>query len=109
MAKYTKETGSSTAAQLQFEKQMYNIGALVVGFEGQLERMFEHDNYIKKLLVKPAGYEREDYLLVVTAYIDGADVVAFQQGSDLSEVLTGLIKRLKNGSVKWKADGYANE
>jgi hypothetical protein len=59
--------------------------------------------------LKLKRFESQDakLLLVMKAYdVDGRPVVAFHAGNNVLDVLAGAMRRLRNGSLKWKEDQY---
>jgi len=51
----------------------------------------------------------EPLLLIVKAYnADGAPLVAFHAGRNVLDILAGAMRRMRNGTIKWRNDDYAN-
>jgi len=54
------------------------------------------------------GSEIETLVIFTGIDEDGTPVVAFHGGAPASEALIGGLRRLVNGSLRWKIDGYRN-
>lgn len=109
MTKEQKEFGSARASAIAYQTQMMRLGEVLSSFEKRHEGFGDDEGFIKAIRFVPASPVRAENLLVITAFWDGADVVAFQRGFSLAECLQGFINRLGNGSIKWKEDEYAEK
>lgn len=104
-----KEYGSAYKAQAAFDKHIYRVGSQILLFEHLQEQFYEQEGYIKAVRILPASPVRAEYLLVVSAFCEGGDKVAFQRGDSFADCIVGFLNRLKAGSLKWKDDEYANK
>ena len=84
------------------------LGVTVTMFERRLETMEDAGIFPKSMLFKLYTGDREDVFVVVKADSEGGPVVAFGGGMTLGEALRSTLERMYNGSIKWKADEYAD-
>ena len=62
------------------------------------------------LSVRGPRHEGDEIMIVVRGVDeDGAPVVAFHSGFSLGDALRGVAGRLNNGSLRWRADEFANK
>lgn len=74
----------------------------------QMERYARDEEGVKAFRVRGPRWEGDEYMIVCNSVDgDGAVVVGFHTASTLTEVLTGLGNRLRNGTMKWHVDKYA--
>jgi len=73
----------------------------------EMDRPDDSDQRVLKVVIKAPQWYGGEYFAVVTADgDDGAPVVAFHTAESLVGLLTGLGNRLRNGSLKWRADEF---
>lgn len=99
--------------ELKYSNTRY-INALVAmaelfnAFEDFAENLYSDDIMITSVRVKLPDWSSDSYLVVIRADQEGRGVVAFHGAESFSGVLMGLLQRMKNKSLKWKEDMYAN-
>lgn len=109
MTKRNKEVpGNTLESQRIFERELMRIGLAVLALESGLVRMEQDDVVLKAIRLAYAGGPQGDVLCIMTATTEEAGVVAFCSGSSLSAVLCTVSNQIRNGSIKWKEDQYAN-
>lgn len=61
------------------------------------------------LTIRGPQFRGGEYLVVIRGLDEeGAPVVAFHSALDIGEVVRGVESRLKNGTLKWRADEFAS-
>lgn len=106
--KYEEVPGSAIGSQLAYQKALIRFAEKINLYEASLEHLFEDDINVTSLSIRHPLDEGEDYLITIRAIAAGEKVVAFHDGASLFEALEGLVNRLRNKSLRWKADKYAD-
>ncbi len=107
MQKKKRGEHSAYARQLAYQEEMYKIGCLIVDYDRHIGEYFEDDILVSGMSFRLPMEDGQDYLVTLRAIIGGEAKVAFHAGATFQEVIVGLINRMKNGSLKWKVDVYA--
>lgn len=107
MVKHKDTPGNAMESTLNYQRAMLRFAESVVQFEWLYERLFARDVELLGLTVRIPDRDGMDYLVTVRAQVEGQRVVGFHAGATLYETLEGTLNRLKNKSLKWKADQYA--
>lgn len=106
--KYKEVPGSAYGSQLAYQKALIRFAEKINLYEASLEHLFEDDVVVTGLTIRHPLDEGEDYLITMRAIRAGEKIVAFHDGSSMFEVLEGLVNRLRNKSLRWKKDKYAD-
>lgn len=107
--KYEDVPGSAMGSQLAYEKALIRFAEKINLYEATLEHLFDDDIIITGMTIRHPLDTGEDYLVTLRAVIAGEAKVAFHDGASLLEALEGLVNRMRNKSLKWKADKYASQ
>lgn len=105
---YEEVKGSSYMSAANYERALQRAGAKLYDFEPVVERLFDDAIEVRSMAVRLPQAEGGDYLVTIRAYKEGKAVVGFSSGSSLTETLVGVVNRLQNRTVKWKADQYGS-
>lgn len=109
MAFKKKDTNSgkgirgAVAYQAELAKQMSEL----YQYQHWMESLDEDEFDFVSLTMRGPKEEGGEFLAVVRAWVAGEQMVGFHGGSSLIECFLGVSRRMKNGSMKWKADEYA--
>jgi len=98
--------GNAMASAAAVQRQLLRMGDVLVRMEHTLEKAYENEVDVKRISVTMPDMERGDYMVYVSAYVDGKKMVAFHGGATFSEAIVGAIDRLANRSLKWREDKY---
>lgn len=101
--------GNTMESQRLFDEQLRNIGRSVLMLESGLKILEDSGIVVKALRFVHNGGSRGDILCVVTAHTETGGIVSFVSGVDLSATIRTMSNQIRNGSIKWKEDQYANE
>ena len=75
-----------------------------------MEQRLYRTEGVKTIRVRGPLDPGDEYLIVVRADADdGTPMVGFHSGVDLASAFIGLANRLRNGTLKWHMDEYANK
>jgi len=106
VTEYEEIPGNARGSMLAYQRSMLRIAEQLARAEYVWERLAEGMTEVVSFSVRLPQYAGGEYLVVVRAIQDGKPVVGFHSADTLSEVLRGVLARLTNGSIKWKADKY---
>lgn len=109
MAKYKDIPGNAMGSVLAYQRALMRLGEKLNEYERTLESLFDDDIIVNSMSIRHPMDEGEEYLVTVRVVRGGESLVGFHAASTLSESLEGLLNRLRNKSMKWKADKYAKE
>lgn len=105
---YKEQPGDARGSALAYQQQMVRMAQQFVRFEQILERMFEDDEEVTGMSIRVPNTEGADYLVTVRSRCGNENRVAFHSGASFAETVRGMVARLENRSLRWKADEYAN-
>ena len=81
----------------------------VVLLGNDMDRGAEEEGHIRAFRIRAPRYMDDEFLMVAYRESeDGTPQVTFHAASSAGEVLVGFSSRLRNGSLKWHTDKYAN-
>lgn len=104
-----KEHGSALKGAVAFQEELAQE-ALVLRRVDRWLGLQEEDNFrLVALKLRAPMEDSAEYLVVVSAYVDGRAMVGFSAGSTIMEALLICSRRILNGSIKWKEDQYAQD
>lgn len=106
MSKKRTEHGNTISAQAAFDREVHLTGSRVFDINSFVHQGVRDKFIVRSIKFRAGNTPGADWLVVITAYSSGTPVVAFHSGVGFKDTLLGLASRLKNGSLKWKADEY---
>ena len=100
--------GDAVASAHQVTVYWFEVGVAM----GDIDRYRDIDHLdaptLLEIRVKCDPADDMGVLIVVKALSDDGPVVAFHRGESVVEAIQGASRRLKNHTLKWREDGYAN-
>jgi len=99
--------GNAMGSQAAYVRQMLRQSEALLGFEDDVRRLDEADMFILTVSVRFPHGDRSEYLAVVRVDGAGGRRVGFHNAPTYLETLVGVVNRLKNGSMRFKEDVYA--
>lgn len=103
------EHGSALRGAVAFQEELAQEALLIRRMERWFDGKDEDEFDLKAMRFKAPIEETGEYLLVVTAWVNGVSMVCFTNGDSVYGCLSAFAKRLLNGSIKWKEDEYAQD
>lgn len=95
--------------EVVYEEQATKVGNAVALLERLCDDLRKQERVdVRGFSVRLGVGTGDEHLLTLRAMIDGEQVVAFHAATTLPELLRGTYARMRNGKLKWRADGYAN-
>lgn len=98
--------GNAMAAAIAVQRAMIKFAEQFYRAEDLFDHLFEDGVQVTGIRIKLPDQEREGYMAVVSALVDGEPVVAFTGGSTYQEAQLGALQRLENRSLKWSSDRF---
>lgn len=111
MSKYPMQDvpGDAVASARQVTQYWYDVGQ-AVGDVDRYQELASHDQpELYELRIKCDRGDDQGFLVMAKGFTEGGYVIAFHRGESVVEALVGMSKRLKNHTLKWKEDQYAND
>lgn len=99
-------SGQESAAAAATDRLQRRMGATLMRAEVVLEHLFDEGSYVKSITFRMPVSEGEEYLAVVRLATESGMQVAFHGAPTLGECVEGVLNRLQNKSLKFKADQY---
>lgn len=99
--------GNTIQSSIDYEAYLIKIGRSMLRTDRMCENAAADGLTVKAIRIKFPDTPGGGYLAVVTADFDGVACVAFHGGTEFHDVVTGLLNRIQNRSLKWKEDNYA--
>jgi len=96
--------GNAIASQAAFDREMVRTAAGIYRVDDVLARLYEDDCNITRFGIICPNMLRTEYMGVVNAVSAGAPIVAFHGGQTFKDCLVGMLARIENGSITWRAD-----
>lgn len=101
--------GDAVASARAVTEYWYEVGRAL----GDIDR-FQTTGHVDQpelyeLRLKCDTGDPEGFLVIAKALGETGYVIAFHRGETVVEALVGLSKRLKNHTLKWREDQYAND
>jgi len=97
---------SESAATAATDRLQRRMGASLMRAEVVLDGLFADEVYVKSITFRMPVSEGEEYLAVVrVSTLDGAQV-GFHGAPTLAECVEGVLNRLQNRSMKYRADQF---
>ena len=99
--------GDSVASARAVTQYWYDIGSGL----GGLDRYRANEGHDKPILyelkIKCDPSDEQGVLVMAKAYTEDGYVVGFHRGESVVEAVTGMARRIVNGTLKWREDQYA--
>jgi len=99
--------GNSMGSHAAYLRQMVRVAETLQDFERVSDGLWEEDVYISGISVRFPTDDRPEYLVVVRVDGAGGRLVGFHDAPTFLEALVGVVNRLKNRSMQFKEDKYA--
>lgn len=100
--------GDTIASARAVTEYWYGIGRLI----GDLDRYRETDHLeaptLTALTIKCDPQDTQGVLVMAKGFSEDGWVIAFHRDETVVDALSGMVRRLKNHTAKWKKDVYAN-
>lgn len=109
MPKNPEVPGNTLASQAVVDREIVGAGKALFALDSKIWHMWHAGDQMLQIKLVVKATDGSDVMCVVTAQIEDVQVVAFHNGDSIRSALTGLSKRLANGSLKWRRDEYAAE
>lgn len=107
--KAEEHAGNALDSRAAYAKQMLRLGELVNTMEASIDNLWDDQIQVTSIRLSLSNETRSDVLVVIKATTEGEAILAFHSAETIPEAVTGLCNRLKNKSLKWKEDEYANQ
>lgn len=104
---YEEVPGNSLRSQANYERALIKAGDTLYHFESVVDGLDSDEIEVTGVTIKLPDEPGGDYLIVARGYVGGKPHVAFTGGTSLVEAMMSLVNRLRNRSMKWKVDRYA--
>ena len=96
------------ASDKRYERWSKTLATSMQHIELYAESVQEDKPTLVSFSVKCDADDEKGVLIVGRGYLGNDWYVCFQGGISVTDALTGFGNRLRNGSMKWKEDAYAN-
>lgn len=106
MTKPKDVPGNTLQSQLLFDRELHKVGHRVYDIDSFIQRSVRDKFVVRAIKFRAGKVPGAEWMAIITAYSPDGPVVAFHSGEGFKELVVGLAARLKNGSLKWKADEY---
>lgn len=106
MTKHKDIPGNTLQSQLVFDRELHKVGLRVFEIDDFIHKSVRDKFVVRAIKFRAGKVPGAEWMAVITAYSPDGPVVAFHSGESFKELVVGLAARLKNGSLKWKADEY---
>lgn len=103
---YEEIPGNAAGSHAAYVRALVRVAEALLDFEQTAERLFEEDVHIRGMSIRMPDDDRPEYMAVVRVYEGGVKKVGFHNAPSFSEVVVGVVNRLKNRSMKFKDDEY---
>jgi len=101
-----QHNGNTLAAQAAFDREMVRVAAVLHRLDGIADDSFREERLITGLRLSFPSMTRDGYLAVMSSETAEGKFVAFNADPSPVTALIGIILRLENRSIKWKADQW---
>jgi len=98
--------GNAMASVEAVQRMMLKLAQKVLQTDGMLQRLYEGEVDVVSIKFIAPNMDKGEWMAVVSGTVNGTPVVAFHGGTEFHECLEGVLNRLQNGSMAWKADKY---
>ena len=99
-----KAAVEAQARLIAADRRKEELESSVAKLSEWLENPGDGETYVTQLTVKPNWGDDGDCFVIMKALIGGEKRIAFHGGNVLSDAIIGVMKRLLNGTMKWKED-----
>lgn len=109
MKKNQDVPGNAMMSAQNHQRRLIRMAETLQRLEPVLEKLWDEDTIVMGMSIRFAVDEGDDYLATIRAQKDGEQVVSFHSAQTFYEVVEGVINRLTNRSLRWKADEFAGK
>ena len=92
-----------------FEKYVQGLARGLMNIDMYHQDIQEGRPTLTKIIIKCDPDDEQGVLIIGSGYEGGTWKVCFHRDVDIPATVTGFGNRLRNGSLKWKDDDYANK
>jgi len=103
---YEEIPGDALGSQAAYMRQLVRLAETLMEFESVSDRLWEEEVYIFGVSIRFPADDRPEYLAVVRVGGVAGKQVGFHSAPTFAEVVSGVIQRLKNRTLKFKEDEY---
>lgn len=109
--KYPKDDvpGDAVASARAVTEYWFEVGRTIGDIDRFLDIGHVDQPELYEFRVKCDKSDPQGYLVVVKGLGEDGYVIAFHRGETVVEAMVGVARRLKNHTLKWKEDIYAND
>lgn len=100
--------GDAMGSAVMHQRMLLKSGQSLHNLAYGTEHMFDQGVRIRRITFKCGGDPRGSWLVIITVVTAEGPLVAFHNGEGLLSAVEGLAARIRNGSLKWKEDEYAD-
>jgi hypothetical protein len=109
MAKYEAEVpGNVVQTGINIQNEHLKLARPIYIMSGRQEVGKETGFTMRAIRFRAPSVQGEEWLGIVTAWVDDNAVVAFHRGDTLADCVRGTFNRMVNGKLRWKDDEYGN-
>ena len=101
--------GDSVASARAVAEYWYDVGRAIGDYDRFQETGHVDQPELYDIRVRCDKSDDQGFLIIVKGFSESGYVVAFHRGETVVEALVGMSRRLKNHTLKWKEDMYAND
>lgn len=108
--KYPKDDvpGDAVASARQVTEYWYHVGQALGDVDRFQETAHVDQPELYELKIKCDRSDPQGVLVMAKGVGEDGYLVAFHRGETVVEAVVGITRRLKNHTLKWKRDEYAN-
>lgn len=99
-------SGDARESMLRFQEAQLEVAYALSKAEDVFDAVFEKGVEVAEIRLRLPVSEGQGYLVIVKALGQDGKVVGFHDGTTLVEALVGALRRLKQGTVRWKSDEW---
>lgn len=109
--KYPKEDvpGDAVASARAVTEYWYSVGRALGDIDKFQETGHVDQPELYELRLRCDQSDPQGYLIIAKGVAEAGYVIAFHRGENVVEAIVGMSRRLKNHTLKWKEDQYAND
>lgn len=109
--KYPKEDvpGDAVASARAVTEYWYEVGRALGDVDKYQKLGHVAQPELYDLRVKCDLSDEQGFLVIAKGFTEKGYVIAFHRGETVVEAVVGMSRRLKNHTLKWKEDTYAND
>ena len=101
--------GNAVESAAMHTRMLVSTGRKVHEMAYVLEKSAAEEFMVRRITFRCDGDPRGSWLAIITGDDGSGPVVAFHSGDGLTATIEGLAAKIRNGSLKWKEDQYADK